>query len=160
MNYKHLGKYHYLYRLSFGNDSVAHVEKFPIAYSNKHYIYVIEPGSDILTMIPFDPYDTYSSGDIYTSLDESVKNKIRLRISERSQKPSSNYLTSYWFLIDDPEPLENFAKNILKFDLQKYYLNKDKEMLERRISNLKKDLDENLVKLATINHKLSKLEGK
>ena len=158
MNYKHLGKYHYLYRLSFGNDKVAHVEKLPIAYSNKHYIYVIEPGSDNLKAITFNPYDTYSSGDIYTSLDESVKNKIRLYISERILKSSSNYLASYWFLIDDSEPLENFAKNILKFDLQKYYLNKDKEMLERRISNLQKDLNENLVKLATINHKLDKLE--
>lgn len=157
MNYKYLGKYHYLYRLSFGNDNVAHVEKLPIAYSNKHYIYVIEPGSDNLKAITFNPYDTYSSGDIYTSLDESVKNKIRLYISEKSRK-SSSYLASYWFLIDDPESLENFAKNILKFDLQKYYLNKDKEMLERRISNLQKDLDEDLVKLATIDHKLGKLE--
>ena len=153
MNYKYLSKYHYIYRLSFGNDKVAHVEKVPIVYSNKHYIYVIDPGSDNLKAITFNPYDAYSSGDVYTSLDESVKNKISLYISVIGHP--SKY---YWFLIDDPEPLKNFANNLSKFDLQKYHLREEKDMLERRISDLQKNLNENLAKLATINHKLDKLE--
>ena len=44
MNYKHLSKYHYIYKISYANKQVF-VEHYPIVYSNKYYIYYALPGS-------------------------------------------------------------------------------------------------------------------
>lgn len=43
MNYKHLGKYHYIYEV-IANEHELRMERHPIVYSNKDYIYFVRSG--------------------------------------------------------------------------------------------------------------------
>lgn len=43
MNYKHLGKYHYVYEI-IANEHELRMERHPIVYSNKDYIYFVRSG--------------------------------------------------------------------------------------------------------------------
>lgn len=43
MNYKHLGKYHYVYEV-IANEHELRMERHPIVYSNKDYIYFVRSG--------------------------------------------------------------------------------------------------------------------
>ena len=160
MNYKFLSKYHYIYRLSFGGDKKSHVEKFPIAYSNQHYIYVIEPGSDELKKLFLVPTWKWGHGEVYTSVDSEVCDQIIKYISNQADR-ASNYrfvLRDFWFLIDDPEPLKEFANHISAVNLMKCYLLIEKEKKEKELSRIEENSKQTKSELAAINYKLSKLE--
>lgn len=161
MNYKHLSKYHYIYRLSFGGDRKTHVEKFPIAYSNQHYIYIIEPGADELRKLILVPTWEWGHGEVYTSIDSEVCEKITEYVSNQTANRAYNphfVLRDFWFLIDDPEPLKNFANHLSEVDLMKCYLLMEKDKKEKEISRIEKDRTQAKSELASINYKLSKLE--
>ena len=53
MNYKHLGKYHYIYE-AIANENELRIERHPIVYSNKDYIYFVRSGAtrveDLVTL--------------------------------------------------------------------------------------------------------------
>lgn len=47
MNYKHLSKYHYIYEV-IANEHELRMERHPIVYSNKDYIYFVRSGATIV----------------------------------------------------------------------------------------------------------------
>ncbi len=161
MNYKHLSKWHYIYRLSFGGDWKAHIEKLAIAYSNKHYIYVVVPGDDELHKIILTPA-MYERRDAY----EEISNQIEDNITQNLVSSYGNGKTCYYrtnitryFLLDDPAPLQEMAERLSKLDLQKEYLLSLKRQHERYIDDAEKKVKQEKVLLAAVNARLSKLEN-
>lgn len=158
MNYKHLSKYHSIYRFSIGGDLTAHVEKLPIAYSNQHYIYVIQPGSDELKRLTLKPYNCYDSSDIYTEVDEKAQKAMQMRIANGIKEYGrcwSGFTT--WFLLDDPTPLKDFIQNVAKSQTTRAALLSDQKNLQHDIWKLKFTLERAESKLEKINQSLSAL---
>lgn len=154
MNYKYLSKYHYIYRLSFHDDYTVHIEKFPIAYANKTYVYIIEPGNPELRKLTLTPTAAYCHGDIYTEVNDKVKGEISNRLN-------SNYRYSQvlcWFLVDDLEPLKELIDEFKHKTLHELYLKKERDRLDLTVRNAKFYLDERTKELESVNQKLAKLE--
>lgn len=151
MNYKYLSKYHHIYRLSVGGDSKAHVEKLSIAYANQHYIYVIIPGAYELKRldIGFSPYCTRP--DVFMSLDPIIQNSIVGMIEKAKQ------MKTFYFILDDPEPLKEFAKGISSTSLRRQYLESEKELALKKLQGCKRQWDAANSELAQLNYELSKL---
>ena len=159
MNYKHLSKWHYIYRLSFGGDWKAHVEKLPIAYSNKHYIYVAVPGDDELHKIIWTPA-MYESRDAYEEISAQIEENIVKGLTASYGNSISYYRnkTTRYFLLDDPTPLHEMAERLSALDLQKEYLFSLKREYERNVADVKKKLAQETVRLAAINARLDQIE--
>ena len=146
MYYKYLSKYHYLYRLSVSGKSSASIEKLPIAYSNKLYIYVITPGSYELLRIGV-------GGDIYMSVDPITQTKIIDRIEK-----SRNFNTKYfYFILDNPAQLVEFAEGIRSSVLRKQFLKNEEKRLTStmkdyyaKIENTKREYEKTKYELATL----------
>ena len=158
MNYKHLGKYHHIYRLLIGGDLKAHVEKFPIVYSNKHYIYFTVPGDPELHKSVLD-----SAGyarDTFDGLDESRIYKIKDHICRCFVDRRYGYYTSiiYYFLLDDPTELQALADDISKHDLIKMYLEGEKKRSKERIDDFEANVRAEKEKLRKIEEQLKNLE--
>ena len=129
MNYKYLGKYHYIYRLWFMASGQAVLEKIPIVYSNKYYVYVKGPGTYELNKLALETDSPYISGDIYTEFSDVLVKKIRDKATDSFR---SGYGTGqWWFLLDDISPLKNWAESV-KFDFKKINLENEIEQCERR----------------------------
>ena len=158
MNYKHLSKYHSIYRFSIGGDLIAHIEKLPIAYSNQHYIYVIQPGSDELKRLMLKPYNRYYSSDICTEVDEKVQKDMQMRIA-KGLKEYGRCWSGFtaWFLLDDPTPLKDFVQNVTKNQMERAALLSDQENLQHDIWKLKLNLSHAESRLEKINQSLSAL---
>ena len=158
MNYKHLGKYHYIYRLSIGGDWKAHVEKLPIAYSNKSYIYIITPGSDELTRI-----DISDRSRFFEKIDDTTM--IRLVDSEqrRMSRNINCYNTSpafYYFLIDNPDELNEFASKFTWTYLVEKQLLDKKDALVNAISRMRSQLSIKEKELEAVKSSLNGYCGK
>lgn len=156
MNYKYLSKYHYIYRLSFHDDYTVHIEKFPIAYANKNYVYIIEPGNPELRRLTLTPTVAYCHGDIYTEVNDKVKSEISDRLN--SSYHCSRLLC--WFLVDDLEPLKELIDEFQHKILQKVHLEKERDRLDLTVRNAKFYLDERTKELESVNQKLAELERK
>ena len=138
MNYKHLGKYHYIYRLSIGGDWKAHVEKLPIAYSNKSYIYIIAPGSDELVRI-----DISDRSRFFERIDDNTMIRLIDAEQRRLSRTINHYNTSsafYYFLIDNPDELTEFANKFTWMYLVKKQLLDKKDALVDVISRMRSQL--------------------
>ena len=159
MNYKHLSKWHYIYRLSFGGDWKAHVEKLPIAYSNKHYIYVAVPGDDALHKIVLTPA-IYESRDAYEEVSAQIEENITKSLAASYGNKAAYYRTNItrYFLLDDPTPLQEMAERLSALDLQKEYLFSLKRQRERDVADAKLKLEQETVRLAAVNARLNQLE--
>lgn len=158
MNYKHLSKWHYIYRLTFGGDWKAHVEKLPIAYSNKHYIYVAVPGDDELHKIVLTPA-MYESRDAYEEVSAQIEENIVKSLASSYANRSAYYRTNNtrYFLLDDPAPLHEMAERLSALDLQKEYLFSLKRKCERDVADAKTKLEQETVRLAAINARLDQI---
>lgn len=155
MNYKYLSKYHYIYRVSFHDDYTAHIEKFPIAYANKIYMYIIEPGNPELRKLTLTPTARYYHGDIYTEVNDKVKSEIANRLNSR-------YRCSQlwrWFLVDDLALLKELIDELQHKTLQKLYLERELERLDLSVRNMKYDLEKKSKELENINQQLVDLEA-
>ena len=159
MNYKYLSKYHYIYRLSFGADRIAHVEKLPIAYSNKHYIYVIEPGSDELIKIILEPYDCYSPSQFRTLEEKQKQYVINDIIDYFYHREHPNYAREFFYILDDPKPLFEFAKQLSIIDLRKEYLLNKKNRFERKLKEYQEHINSYQTELNLINLELEKINS-
>lgn len=156
MNYKYLSKYHHIYRLSIGGDLKTHLEKFAIAYSNKHYVYIVVPGCDELERAILEPA-MYEHRAVFTEFNEEIANRISIRIMERI-KQNCYRPFYYYFILDDISPVEEFAKRLCVRDLRKAYLEQEiKDLTERkeRFVKLKKDAE---YEIANLTLALEKLE--
>ena len=129
MNYKYLSKYHYIYRLYFMSSGQSVFEKIPIVYSNKHYVYVKEPGTYDLKSLRLENDSPYISGDIRTEftseMTEKIKNRAARNFSEGYGSPK------WWFLLDDISPLKEWAGSV-KFDFEKINLENEIKRCEVR----------------------------
>lgn len=157
MNYKYLSKYHYIYRLSFGGDQKAHIEKIPIAYSNKRYVYVIEPGSDCLKQLALTPTASYYHGDIFVEINDTVKESISKYLLRRYRDFINSY-APFWFLLDDPKPLEEMAMEFQNYDLKKLYWTTEKKRLETALTSAKRKVQEATAELERVKLSLAELE--
>ena len=143
MNYKHLGKYHFIYHFMVDANLKAHVEKLPIAYSNQHYIYVIPTGSDELRRLTLKPYSCYDRSDVYTEINKEIQKKIHTRAARNLREYGAGWgRTDAWFLLDEPKSLQDFAEKFSMADVQKEYLLEKKEEALREAENLKCRLQE------------------
>lgn len=123
MNYKHLSKYHYIYRLYLGFDLTAHIEKLPIIYSNKHYIYVSEPGNDELTRLTFNPYSSCDAPDVMTEVNDNTRKFIGACIESILIRPEIKCRSRFfYFLTDDPELLNEFKNYTSVKEMRRLYL--------------------------------------
>ena len=156
MNYKHLSKYHYIYRLSIGGDMKAHLEKFPIAYSNKHFIYMIIPGSDELVKAILEP-GIYRHREVFTEFNEKIANQISVRVMERIKENCYGPFGCY-FILDDISPVEEFAKRLCAYDLRKAYLEKEIQDLTRRKEMWRKNKEQAEYEIANLTLTLEKLK--
>lgn len=137
MNYKHLSKYHSIYRFMVDDNLKVHIEKFPIAYSNQHYIYVIQPGSDELKRLTLKPYSCFDRSDIRTEINDEIQKKIRMRVARNLREYGTGFgVTRAWFLLDDPKPLQDFAEKFLDMQLEKEDLLDKKEKAQREVEYL------------------------
>ena len=57
-------------------DVLQHVEKLPIAYSNRHYIFVIVPGDDDLHKAVLNPVG-FESQNVFDLVDEKIEESAR-----------------------------------------------------------------------------------
>ena len=164
MNYKYLSKYHYIYRLSFGGDQKAHIEKIPIAYSNKRYIYVIEPGCDCLKQLTLTSATSYYRGDIFVEINDTVKENISRYLLSRYRDFTARYgvysFASFWFLLDDPKPLEEMAIKFQNYDLKKLYWTTEKKRLEIALTSAERKVREATDELERAKLRLAELERK
>ena len=156
MNYKYLSKYHHVYRLSIGGGTKAHLEKFPIAYSNKHYIYIIVPGSDELVKVILGPA-MYEHRAVFTEFSEEIAKRISIRIMERIKENCYGPLECY-FILDDISPVEEFAKRLCVHDLRKAYLEKEIQDLTRRKEMWNRNKEKAEYEIANLTLTLEKLE--
>ena len=152
MNYKYLNKYHHIYRLSVGGDSKAHVEKLAIAYANRHYIYVIIPGADELKRLDISSGLYYGRPEVFMSLDPIVQNSIVDMIEKAKQSKA------FYFILNDPEPLKEFANGISSTSLRRQYLENEKELATKKLQDCKRQWDAANSELARLNYELSKLQ--
>lgn len=157
MNYKHLSKYHYIYRIRLTGNLQMHVEKLPIAYSNKRYIYVIVPGDDALKQLRLVPYAYYEFSDVYTEVTDKVKDDINRKLFQGI----ANYGTCYagftmYFLVDDPSELEKIRDGINLKAYELSLLDADVVSQEKEVERCQKQLAEARSKLANAKYKLSK----
>lgn len=130
MNYKHLSKYHYIYRLyfDFRDDLIAHIEKLPIIYSNKQYIYISEPGNDELRRLTLNA--PYGYSDIKTEVNDDVRKVIGACLEDiLTQNTNPNRSRYFYFLIDDPELLNEFKNYTSVKEMRRLYL-------ESKVKNL------------------------
>ena len=153
MNFKYLSKYHYIYRLSFHDDYTAHIEKFPIAYANKTYMYIIEAGNPALRKLNLTPTAAYFHGDIYTEVNDKVKVEIANLLNSRH----SYSRVCCWFLVDDLEPLHELINEFHNKSLRKLYLKQERDRLGLSVRNAKFDLEKRTKELESINQQLSQL---
>ena len=156
MNYKYLSKYHHVYRLSIGGDMKAHLEKFPIAYSNKHYIYIIVPGSDELVKVILEPA-MYEYRAVFTEFSEEIAKRISIRFMERIKENCYGPFACY-FILDDISPVEEFAKKLCAHDLRKAYLEKEIQDLTRRKETWHRNKEKAEYEIANLTLTLEKLE--
>lgn len=154
MNYKYLSKYHYIYRLSFHADYTAHIEKIPIAYANKTYVYVIEPGNPELRRLYLTSTVPHGHGDIYTEVNDEITKKISIRLNSTKY---SNTQISCWFLVDNLEPLKKLIEEFRHKTLNKLCLEKERDDLVLSVRNMKFWLDKRTEELESINRKLAEL---
>lgn len=163
MNYKYLSKYHYIYRLSFGGDQKAHIEKIPIAYSNKRYVYVIEPGCDCLKQLTLTPASSYYHGDIFVEINDTVKETISNYLLSRYRDFTERYgvysFAPFWFLLDDPKPLEEMAMEFQNYDIKKLYLTTEKKRLETALIAANRKVREATTELERVKLRLAELEN-
>lgn len=157
MNYKYLSKYHYIYRLSFHDDYTVHIEKLPIAYANKTYVYIIEPGNPELRKLTLTPTVAYFHGDIYTEVNDKVKSEISNRLYSRYNYSQVVNVYLCWFLVDDIEPLHKLIDEYQHKTLQKLYLENKRDRLDLAVRNAKFDLDKKTGELENVNQKLAEL---
>lgn len=155
MNYKYLSKYHYIYRLSFHNDYTAHIEKFPIAYANKTYVYIIEPGNPELRKLTLTPTAAYCCGDIYTEVNDKVKGEISKRLDSNYRCPK----VLCWFLVDDLEPLKELIDEFMHNTLHGLYLKNERDHLDLAVRNAKFDLEKKIKELESINRQIENLKA-
>lgn len=164
MNYKHLGKYHYIYRLTFGGDQKAHIEKIPIAYSNKRYVCIIEPGCDCLKQLTLTPTASYYHGDIFVEINDMVKETISRYLLSRYRDFTERYgvysFAPFWFLLNDPKPLEEMAMEFQNYDIKKLYLTTEKKRLEIELISAERKVREAITELERVKLRLAELEGK
>lgn len=156
MNYKYLSKYHHVYRLSIGGDKKAHLEKFPIAYSNKHYIYIIVPGNTELVKAVLEP-GLYRYREIYTEFNEEIAKQISVRAMERIKERCYGPFNCY-FILDDISPVEEFVKTINIYELQRAYVEKEIQDLTKRKEMWEKNKKETEYEIANLTLALEKLE--
>ena len=129
MNYKYLGKYHYIYRLTFSSSGVANVEKFPIVYSNKRYVYIKQAGSYELIHLCLSSYYSYDR-QINTEFNEKAIESIVKRASESF---SHGYGSgTWWFLLDDNKELIEWARNV-KLDYTETYISEEIKRLNEKL---------------------------
>lgn len=163
MNYKYLSKYHYIYRLSFGGDQKAHIEKIPIAYSNKRYVYVIEPGSNCLKQLTLTPESSYYRGDIFIEINDAVKERIsKYLLSRYRDFYQFGYwsFANFWFLLDDPKPLEEMAMKFQNYDLKKLYWTAEEKRLETALTSAERKVREATTELERVKLRVIELERK
>lgn len=157
MNYKHLSKYHYIYRIRLAGNLQMHVEKLPIAYSNKRYIYVIIPGDDELKQLRLTPYVYHSVSDVYTEVTDKVKEAINHKLFEGISKYGTCYAGfTMYFLVDDPSELEKIRDGINLKAYELSLLDADVVSQEKEVERCQKQLAEARSKLANAKYKLSK----
>ena len=156
MNYKYLSKYHHIYRLSIGGDMKAHLEKFPIAYSNKHYIYIIIPGSDELVKATLEPA-MYEHRAVFTEFNEEIAKRLSIRTMVRIKQNCYGPFDCY-FILDDISPVEEFAKRLCAHDLRKAYFEKEIQDLTQRKEKWEKSKKEAEYEIANLTLALEKLK--
>lgn len=160
MNYKHLSKYHYIYRIRLTGNLQMHVEKLPIAYSNKRYIYVIIPGEDALERLSLLPYTHYDISDVYTEVTDKVKEAINRKLFQGISDYGTCYAGfSMYFLIDDPEELEKIRTGINLKAYELSLLDSDVVSREKDVKRCEANLTEAKRKLAEAKYKLLKFSN-
>ena len=159
MNYKHLSKYHYIYRVTFGGDYKAHVEKLPIAYSNRHYIFVIVPGDDDLHKAVLNPVG-FESQNVFDLVDEQIEEKLKKNIVLKYSNKNSCFYSNIdtFFLIDDCTLLKEMADRLSKLDLQRTYLCELKKSHERTLRDAEARVKKEKAELENIIARIEKLE--
>lgn len=157
MNYKHLGKYHYIYRVQLTGNIQMHIEKLPIAYSNQYYIYVIEPGNDALKCLSLRPRNFYDQSDIHEAVDNRVKDLINRKLFQGISQYGTCYAGfTMYFLVDDPAELEKIRTSINLKAYELSLLDADVVSREKDVERCEKALAEAKSKLANAKYKLSK----
>lgn len=125
MNYKHLSKYHYIYRISYANKQVF-VEHYPIVYSNKSYIYYTIPGSDILRNI-----DTNKA---VFELNDELKQRLYKNVGLDRYMEIYNVPTIYYLATKEQvDGIREFVDWLKSFPFYTYALRSEVEKLKRNL---------------------------
>ena len=125
MNYKHLSKYHYIYRISYADKQVF-VEHYPIVYSNNSYIFYVIPGNDI----PLKVDTNKAVFELNYELKQQFLKNVELdRYMEIYNVPTIYYLTTK----EQVDSIQEFVDWLKSFPFYTYALRSEVEKLKRNL---------------------------
>lgn len=125
MNYKHLSKYHYIYEV-IANDYEIRMERHPIVYSNKDYIYFVRSG------------DTKAEALITPSVQPEVNYDKMLEWIQYATDPDSCCFGRAYYILDKEES-KKLKELIDQFN--------DEGLIELRKQRMLKKLHDRVAKL-------------
>lgn len=125
MNYKHLSKYHYIYRISYADKQVF-VEHYPIVYSNKSYIFYVIPGSDI-------PWKVDTNKAVF-ELNDELKQRLCKRVGLDRYMEIYDVPTIYYLATKEQvDSIQEFVDWLKSFPFYTYALRSEVEKLKRNL---------------------------
>lgn len=125
MNYKHLSKYHYIYRISYADGQVF-VEHYPIVYSNKSYIFYLIPGSEIPSKVDTDK--------AVFELNDELKQRLYKNVGLDRYMEIYNVPTIYYLATKEQvDGIQEFVDWLKSFPFYVYALRSEVEQLKRNL---------------------------
>ena len=125
MNYKHLSKYHYIYRISYANGQVF-VEHYPIVYSNKSYIFYVIPGAEIPSKVDTDK--------AVFELNDELKQRLYKNVGLDRYMEIYNVPTIYYLATKEQvDGIQEFVDWLKSFPFYIYALRSEVEKLKRNL---------------------------
>lgn len=148
MNYKHLGKYHYIYEI-IANEYEIRIERHPIVYSNKDYIYFVPSGTTRARIL-----DT-PNAQTEVNYDEMLTWLVR----DRSGLFRSADREFYILDKEEAKKLKEFIERFNDEDLAEFRRQKMLKNLLNQATSLKCIIETYERELAETNKKIKELGG-
>lgn len=149
MNYKHLGKYHYIYEV-IANEHELRMERHPIIYSNKDYIYFVRSGAN-------------RAETLNTQLTQTEANYDEMLAWLQYATGPDSWGSSHRYYILDKEGVKKLKELVERFndeeDLDEFRRQTMLKKLRAKATGLKCSIETYEYELAKANEKIKELGG-
>lgn len=149
MNYKHLSKYHYIYEV-ITNERELRIERHPIVYSNKYYIYFVRSGAN-------------RAETLNTQLTQTEANYDEMLAWLQYATGPDSWGSSHRYYILDKEGVKKLKELVERFndeeDLDEFRRQTMLKKLRAKATGLKCSIEAYEYELAKANEKIKELGG-